>query len=398
MTSTHETTPLTTDFDSVLTAVGAAVPALRDNGIQAEADRWLPEESIRLLTEAGVFRVAVPERFGGLELPVAQVARVLAEVGRGCGSSAWTASAATEGAYLASLLPDRAQEEIFADIDTRFSISVAPTSMYTETDGGYKLNGACPFASGCRGAEWSFVAGALQRADGSWGQLLGVVPTTELVIVDDWQVSAAAGTGSCTITIGDVFVPAHRVITVDQMFYGGDPSRAGAARPGRTYAFMGLLLAESAATIVGTARGAYELFLERVPGKPITFTTWFDQAQHPITHAQIGTAAAKLAAAEALLDRCAALLQDRADARAEPTVDEKLALRGHAGYAVQLAREVVDDLYTASGGSVIRTSNHFQRFHRDVLAFANHGLLQPSVGAEAYGRSLLGLEPTIPLI
>ncbi|MGV9674200.1 acyl-CoA dehydrogenase family protein [Nocardia sp. NPDC003482] len=399
MTSTAQTNSTTTDFDSVRKAVRAAVPALRTNGVQAEAERRLPEATLRLLEEAGVFRAAVPERFGGLNLPVAQIAQLLAEIGRGCGSAAWVANSATAGAYLAGLLPDRAQEEVFADTDTRFSISVAPTSMFTEADGGgYKLNGACPFASGCRGADWSFIPGALQRADGSWGQLLAAVPTAQLMIVDDWQVSAAAGTGSATITAADVFVPEHRVITIEQMLFGGDPSRANAAAPGRGYSFMSLVLIEAAAAIVGTARGAYDLLLERVPGKAVTYTTWFDQAQYPITQVQIGTAASRLAAAEGLVERCAALLQERADAGVEPTVDEKLAIRGHTGFAVRLAREVVDELYTAAGGSVIRTSNHFQRFHRDVLAFANHGLVQPGIGAEAYGRSLLGLEPTTPLL
>ncbi|MFI5780687.1 acyl-CoA dehydrogenase family protein [Nocardia sp. NPDC051570] len=398
MTSTDETKRLTTELESVLSAVRAAVPVLRANGLAAEAERRLPEENLRLLTEAGVFRAAVPERFGGLDLPLIEICHLLGEIGRGCGSSAWVANSATDGAYLASLLPDRAQEEIFADTDTRFSISVAPTSMFGEVDGGYKLNGACPFASGCRSAEWSFIPGGLQRADGSWGSLLAAVPTSELGIIDDWQVSAAAGTGSCTLTITDVFVPAHRAITIDQMLFGGDPGRWNAAMPGRGYSFMSLVVIESAAAIVGIARGAYELMLERVPGRPITYTTWFDQVQHPLTQIQFGTVASKLAAAEALLDRCATLAQQRADAGMDLATEEKLAIRGHTGYAVRLAREVVDELYTAAGGSVIRSSSHFQRFHRDVLAFANHALMAPTVGAEAYGRSLLGLEPASPLL
>ncbi|WP_405160279.1 acyl-CoA dehydrogenase family protein [Nocardia sp. NBC_01499] len=398
MTSTLETNGAKTEIDTVLDAVRAAIPTLRANGPQAEADRWIPDQNLELLAKPGVFRMVVPKKYGGLDLPLPDIARVLSEIGRGCGSTSWVTSAYTNGGFLATFLPDKAQAEAFDGGEARISLSVTPSGAFTDADGGYRLNGGWAFASGCRGANWSLVPGGYQRADETWDQLLALVPTRELGIMDDWQVSAAAGTGSSTITAADVFVPAHRVITIDEMLHGGSGDRADGPYPGRSYSLISLVLVESASAIIGMARGTYDLFLERIPGRPISYTTWYDQTQHPLTQIQVGTAASKIAAAEALVERWGALLQERADAGAEPTTEEKIAVRGQCSYAIQLAKEAVEVLHSASGGSMIRSSSHLQRFHRDVLAFSLHALLHPNVGLEGYGRSLLGLEPSTPFL
>lgn len=62
-----------TDMDAaaVLKAVRDVVPQLQDNAREAEERRWIPDQNIDLLENAGVFQIAVPRRFGGLDLPLA---------------------------------------------------------------------------------------------------------------------------------------------------------------------------------------------------------------------------------------------------------------------------------------------------------------------------------------
>jgi hypothetical protein len=60
-------------------------------------------------------RAAQPVRFGGLGLNFDVVCDVAAELGRGCGSTAWCYSIWASHNWLAGMFPQRAQEEYWAD-------------------------------------------------------------------------------------------------------------------------------------------------------------------------------------------------------------------------------------------------------------------------------------------
>jgi len=60
---------------------------------------------------------------------------------------------------------------------------------------------------------------------------------------------------------------------------------------------------------------------------------------------------------------------------------------------VRLAKEAVDILATASGGSSIYSGIPIQRIHRDVQSVNLHALMHPNTNFELYGRVLCGLEP-----
>lgn len=382
---------------SVLDAVSDIVPALRENGQQAEQQAWLPEENIELQEKAGVFQMAVPRRFGGLDLPLADKVKVITEIARGCGSSGWTSMVWVSSTWTATLYPDQAQEEIFANGSVRISSAFAPTGTAVRTDGGYLLNGRWRFNTGCKGADWNFTAAML---DGPTGpeEVMAVVPMSELTTVEDWDVCGGAGTGSVTSVAKDVFVPEHRVLGFEHVMFSSTPGRTNGGADGRNYGLMTLVMAECAGVFIGIAKGAYELFLERLPGRGITYTSWTDQSKHPLTQLQVATAKNKIDAAEALSANWLKLLQERADAGEQPTLEEKAIVRGQTNFAAQLAKEAVELLYTASGGSVIQRHVPFQRFHRDIQAFSLHALVQVNANLELQGRVLLGLDPGTPFL
>ncbi|MGX2998274.1 acyl-CoA dehydrogenase family protein [Streptomyces sp. JNUCC 64] len=384
--------------ESVLKAVREAVPTFRANGEDAERRRWIPEENIELLEQAGVFRAAVPKRFGGLDLSLADQARIIREAGRGCASTGWLSMVWVSSAGLAGLFPDRAQEEVFAGGSVRVSGGFSPTGTLTPTDGGFLLNGSWRFNSGCRGAEWNIAAAYVEKEDGSREEAVAILPTSEFTIADDWHTSAAAGTGSSTTTAEDVFVPAHRVVSYEDAVLNTTPGRDAEVTPGRGYGLFTYVMVECAAVFLGIAQGALELFLERVPGRGITYTSWSEQSEHPLTQIQVATAANKAAAADALLREVTALLQERADAGVQPSFEEKAEVRGRTAYIVQLAKEAVEILYGASGATVIQRTVPIQRFHRDAQGFALHGMLLASTNLEVHGRVLLGLDPDTPFL
>ncbi|MER5794518.1 acyl-CoA dehydrogenase family protein [Streptomyces sp. NPDC001980] len=388
------------DAASLLDAVREIVPKLKENGLEAEDNRWLPDENLQLLEKAGVFRMATPKAFGGLEFSVADQAAVLAEIAHGDVSTSWIASVWVSSAWMITLFPEEIQKEIFATPDVRISGGFTPSGVLTPAEGGFVLNGSWKFNSGCRGAQWNVATSIVQHPDGTAEEAIAMVPMRDFTIEDDWHTSSVAATGSSTSTATDVFVPAHRVVPTDPAAFEAALADLPAdwQPTGREYSLYSYIISQGVATLLGAARGALKAFLERLPGRGITYTSWTDQTQHPLTQIQVATADAKISAAEALMHRTYETLQRRADAGEQPTVEERAAVRGHSAYAVQLAKEAVDVLYNASGATAIQRGVPIQRFHRDIQGLALHGMILLSASLEVHGRVLLGLDPDTPLL
>lgn len=381
---------------SVLDAVRAVVPTLRENGKDGEDRRWIADENVEVLEKAGVFRTGVPKRFGGLEFSVPQQIDLLLEISRGCGSTGWVSEGWITGAWMIRLFPEQAQREVYEGGSARVSGGFTPSGTLVPAEGGYVLNGRWRFTTGCRGADWNLAATNLHLPDGTVRQALTVLPIGDMTLEDDWHTMAAAGTGSSTTVATDVFVPEHRVVDMETAFGAGGGSPTGPGE-GRDYGLISVVMAESTAVLIGMAQGAYDLFLERVH-RPISYTPWQDQAEHPLTQVQVATAAARLAAARALLAGQAEVVQRRADAGEKLTPEERATLRGICGYAVQLAKETTHALFTASGASAIQRDLPIQRFFRDVQGISMHAMMTPDANLEVYGRVLLGLEPNTPFL
>ncbi|MGW0784973.1 acyl-CoA dehydrogenase family protein [Streptomyces sp. NPDC002913] len=382
---------------AVLDEVTALIPVLRKSGIDAEERRWIPDENIELLEKAGVFRLAVPRRFGGLGVPVADQAAVLNEIARADSATGWVSMIWVSSSWAPSLFPEQAQEEVYAAGAVRVSTGFTPSGTLTAsgTDAAdsvagsprnYTLDGSWKWISGSRGADWAMLAALLTGPHGTPVPYAVLVPFSALSVTDDWHASAGVGTGSCTVTAAGVTVPAHRVLPLADLLAGGD------------YAFVPYFMAQGAAAYIGMAKGAYERFIERLPGRGITYTSWTDQSRSPLTQIQVAVAANKIEAADALQERWLRRLQEHADAGTQPDLAERAAARGRAAYAVQLAKEAVDELFEAGGASVILRDEPLQRFHRDIRGLSLHALFTFTTNQEVHGRAILGLAPDTPFL
>jgi 3-hydroxy-9,10-secoandrosta-1,3,5(10)-triene-9,17-dione monooxygenase len=73
-------------------------------------------------------------------------------------------------------------------------------------------------------------------------------------------------------------------------------------------------------------------------------------------------------------------------------------VRMACAYAVRQCLEAVESLYLACGGAGLAEANPLQRASRDLHAMNLHGLLNRHTNLEMYGRMVLGLPQTTPLI
>ena len=141
-----------------------------------------------------------------------------------------------------------------------------------------------------------------------------------------------------------------------------------------------------------------DAFMERLPGRGITFTAYDDQSAAPLTHLQVGEAAMKLDSAALHARRCAELVDAKAAAAEPYTVEERALIRMDLGWVTALAREATLILQEASGATSIQEQVPIQRIARDIQALALHGVLNPTTNLELYGRVLCGLEPNTVML
>jgi alkylation response protein AidB-like acyl-CoA dehydrogenase len=370
------------------------VPLLRERAAASEQARRLPPETFDALSDADVFRMTAPKRFGGHEADFLTQCEVLAEVARGDASASWVATILSAMSWLAGTFPDEAQEEIFASGDPRISGVFSPTGTSVAARGGFVINGRWGYNTGGHGSEWTVLSTV--RTDQPGDVLMCVLARSrDLRRLDDWHASGMAATGSSTVVAEDVFVPAHRAQPLADMIDARYPARHNASNPYFNYPLAAVLSVNAAGTPVGIARGALETFMERLPGRAITYTTYTNKAEAPVTHLQVGEAALTIDSADAHMRLACAEL----DRHAGETLSTRARVkaRAHVSAATGLARSAVDILYYASGASAIQSHVPIQRFQRDMQALANHAVMHPQTTTELYGRVLCGLAPNSPL-
>jgi alkylation response protein AidB-like acyl-CoA dehydrogenase len=217
------------------------------------------------------------------------------------------------------------------------------------------------------------------------------MPYSELTILDDWNATGMAGTGSNTTVAEEVHVPDHRILPLAAQMSLDLPTVRNRGAVYWQVPTVPWLIAQAVGAPVGVARGALDAFMARLPGRAITYTDYTDQSQAPVTHLQVAEAIMKIDSADAHARRALALVTGHAGA--EFPIEARARLRAHAAYATWLAREAVDVLYTASGASATQASVPIQRFQRDIQALSNHAFLTASTSLELFGRVLCGLEP-----
>lgn len=376
------------------------VPELRERVAAAERRRRLPDENVAALRTTDLFKVLQAASFGGHQASLRTHIDVVATLARGCASTGWCAGVIHAHSWLMGLFPWQAQQDAYgSDPDTIISAVISPRGTAKRVEGGYLLSGFWAFCSGCEHAQFLLLGAAVKDDAGAIaeeGDLL--VPVGDITIRDDWNVVGLRGTGSCSVVAENVFVPAHRYLSLRAAIAGKAP---GVERQQgwlyRAAAVPVLALAITPAAL-GIAEAALATFMDRLPGREVAYTQREMQQDMAVTHLQVAEAATKMATARLILCHCADEIETAARAGEEMAFAKRARVRMDCAWAVRLCLEGVEILMLASGGSGISESNAVQRAWRDLHAINMHGLLNLETNQEMYGRVLLGLKPNTPLI
>ncbi|MGO9488621.1 MAG: acyl-CoA dehydrogenase family protein [Solirubrobacteraceae bacterium] len=366
-------------------AIERAAALARDLAPASERDRALPETLLEQLRATGLMRAGAPAELGALEASPARTLSGAERIARGDASAGWCVSIAATSSLLAAYLPAAGAAEIFTDPDTVAAGVWAPRGRAVPVEGGLQVSGRWSFCSGISHSQWLF-AGCVLQVDraGEQAPVLRVValPTAELEVLDTWHTSGLRGTGSHDAVAQELFVPAHRVLSLLD-------SSPRVEEPLYRFPIFGFFALSIAAAALGNARGA----IDDLTGLAVEKTALGSSrvlAERPATQAAVGEAEAAIRAARALY--YGAIDEAWEAAQHEGPVEDslRLGLRLAATHAVRTSADVARSMYDLGGGTAIYEDSPLQRRFRDAHAATAHFQVNPAIW-ELAGRVLLGV-------
>jgi 3-hydroxy-9,10-secoandrosta-1,3,5(10)-triene-9,17-dione monooxygenase len=378
----------------------ALVPLLRSRAAAAEARGDLDPEVDRALHDAGLYRICQPRRWGGMELDFLALCDIPYELARGCASTSWTFGNYAIHHWMLAMYDERAQAEVWGENpDARIASGIAyPQGRATRVDGGYRVSGTWNFSSGSPLSHWNMLAALVRDGERVVGHRMCLLHRSQYELLDDWQVLGMRGTGSQSVRATDAFVPEHRALdTLTCRGGAGFPGARSNANPLYQLPLAVLGAQCIVATAVGNAQGALELTCAAVQARSTSYTG-ASMRDFQAVQLRTGGAGARIEAARLLCNGGAEKGMRWAAAGYLPTVEERLALKRDAAYAVSLATEAVDLLHGMAGANGIYDRYPIQRLFRDAHALGAHYQLTFDVHGSAWGLVALGGEVNNPVL
>jgi 3-hydroxy-9,10-secoandrosta-1,3,5(10)-triene-9,17-dione monooxygenase len=386
------TAPTTSAAAELLERAVELKPLLARNAAEVEEARRLPEENVTALADAGLFKLTVPRRLGGYELPIKPYLDIVGVLAEGCGSTAWVTTLINVCNWVVGLFPDQAQQDIFGDDpDARVCGVLAPSAEVTRVEGGLRVTGQWGYASGCLHAQWALLGvPPIEDADAPFPPSTVLIPIGDLRIEDTWFVAGMRGTGSNTLIAEDVFVPDHRIMSLPAALnndYATEHKDEALYRS----ALVPVLALVLAGPQIGMARSVLNMVIEKAPRRAIAYTVFARQTDSVMFQTQISDAAMLVDTAAMHVARAADDI-DQAAARGEK-LDylTRARVRADTGWAIRSARRAIDTVISANGASSFAEVNAVQRLWRDANTGGRHAVVLPSVNQEVYGKALLGI-------
>jgi len=393
--------PLNPDVDGreIIARAKDIATRLAARGAAAEKAGRLPKETIDEVVAAGIMRLSVPVRYGGLELPYPVVPQVSRMLGRGCLATSWTVGILVGHNFQMGFWPQQAQDEFWAKGSSAFAPGfIVPGGTARKVEGGYRLTGLWRMGSGYPQGDW-ILLGAFEEVGGKQGQLLRfALPVADTTPINNWNVSGLAATGTWDCRLEDVFVPQHRQFPTTALLAGQAPGIAVNTGALWRIPLISYYYPNLSAMMLGAAEGVAALVTEKMKGRALSYGG--------ARAAEIGTTQARIGAAHAKLNAAAALLESESERiwrtalGGEPfTIEARAAVRANCTWIAKLSREVASELVELSGTGSFHMDSPLQRFHREINVLASHAFYDVDRMNGVYGRTLLGLEaPTGELV
>lgn len=379
--------------NEVLEAVRDVLPGIADDARATEEARRIPVQTIRALTDAGVFRMLQPVRYGGTESDPVHFFETVRALSGACGSTGWVASVLGVHPWHLALYPDRAQAEVWGENpDTLICSSYAPVGTMRPVAGGYEVSGVWRFSSGVDHADWALLGGVLVGANGETVDFTTMlVPRADYEIRDIWDTVGLRGTGSNEIAVESVFVPAHRVMRNFEFSQLRGPGQEVNTGPLYRIPFAAVFTTAIASPVVGVVAGCYETYLATMRDRVRLSLGGGRFAETRYAQVTVARAASEIDASILQMDRNIRALYDAAAAGEEIPMRMRLRARRDQVLGTERALDAMEKLFKTAGGQSLDRGNPIERAWRDAHAGGVHVANDTERALELYGRGAFGL-------
>jgi alkylation response protein AidB-like acyl-CoA dehydrogenase len=384
----------TNSDDRLLAQLAELTSSLRAHANEADRLRQLPERVVRTLIELRLFRLWIPRRYGGLELPLPQTLEIYEAAARIDGSVGWAVMIGSGGGLFAAYLDPAVASELFAPANAVVAGSGAPDGRAERVAGGYRVSGRWRYASGANYAT-TFTANCVVTEDGKplvdadGKPLIRAMAFTpsQVAVLPSWDTSGMRGTGSHDFEVRDVLVPDQRSFSV----FTDTPREAGVLY---RLPFGVLTELPITAVAVGIARHALDAFAVLAKQKkPQGSDT--SLADDPTVQTQYATSHARWrlnqAALYALAEQSWQLVLGGCPLRTH----ELAEITASCTLCVSELEAAVGDLARLAGMSAIAQDDELARSSRDLQTLAAHVAVSPRHWRSS-GRALLSAAAATP--
>jgi indole-3-acetate monooxygenase len=153
----------------LLGAIERIAPLISEHAASAEADRHLSDAVYHAMYDAGLYGMLAPKAYGGIELHPTNCLRLWEAVARIDAAAAWNLVMNQAIAAYSAWLPPKGVAELFASGIPTIAGALHPPAKAVRVDGGWRITGQVPFASGCHHTQWLVMPAQEEGADTPFG-------------------------------------------------------------------------------------------------------------------------------------------------------------------------------------------------------------------------------------
>ena len=366
-------------------------PLLSDAAAEIEAERALTPAVLNAMHDAKLFRLTLPLRDNGLELPLPALAQVAEIIAGADASAGWCLGQAFGCAMSAAFMDKVASQQVFGAREAVLAWGAGVQGRMEATDGGYLVSGTWRFASGSHHATWlgghSKVfekdGNPREGASGRQADRTALFPREQAVMADDWHVMGLRGTRSEGYTVENLFVPEG--LTLDR----DTPAECQVDTTLFRFPTTNVYAAVFSSVALGIAQSAFD-HLKALGMKKHARAAQTSMRDSPVFQAKLAELRAQLESARAYKHAIISEIWETVDNTGELTMDDRARIRLATTYAINEATSAVEQIYRLAGSTAIFDNEPFERRFRDI-----HALSQQVQGRhsnfETVGRYMLGL-------
>jgi len=387
-------------YEEAMRRARELIPFFRGHAAECEKARRLTQPVMEALNRNGLIRYLQPKAWGGMELPFIAYYDMPEMLSRGDISVGWTVHNLASHHRTVGWYERKAQEEVWGpNPDVCVASGIAfQQGRGVPVDGGVMLSGEWNFSSGTDHSDWNLLACVLRQGSEPVDYLFCLVPLADYEVVDDWHVLGMRATSSKTVRCKDVFVPAHRTISMQV----GKP---GHTWPGLKYNSNPHFRIPISALgghgiggcLVGNARAALDIAIELVKSRSTSYQG-ARMRDFQTVQLRIGGAGAQIDAAGLLLRNDVLEAASIYEAGGTLDVETRLRYKRNAAMAAKLTVEAVDSLQEMAGANGLYDHYPLQRAFRDQHTAAGHFSFSTDAQLPPWGLVAMGGEFKSPTL